>query len=196
MNPLNVVAGKGSTRYGGYIQRAPLGTPLPTSATTAPDPAFIPQGYVSEDGLTRAISKAYEIIRDWNGDEVRRLKTETSVTVTFSLIESSEAEVSKSVFGDDNVTVVPADDTHGTQVSIAYNGDDAPPATWIFLLEENGAQRCIGAAHAQMVTEDFEQEFTAGSAISYPIDLTFFKDEDGNFFYEYFDDGRVVPVTP
>ena len=41
-----------SANKSGYIWAAPLGTAVPTDATTELDAAFVGLGYLSEDGLT------------------------------------------------------------------------------------------------------------------------------------------------
>lgn len=180
-NPQNVAQGTGQ-KTGGYIFRAPLGTALPSDASTALNPAFKNQGYASNDGLTRAISKAYEIVRDWNGDEISRWKTETSVTADFTLVESANAEVAKSIFGEDNVSITTVGGV--TRLTITYKGDDVPASAWAFLLQDGDKKRRIGVANGQIVTEDFTQEFRAGQPISYPVTLTMFKDSGGAFFRE------------
>lgn len=182
-----VVAGTG--KPGGYAFRAPLGTALPADETTALPAGFINQGYASNDGLSRAISKAYEIIRDWNGDEVKRLKTEVSVTITFTLIEAANGEVVKTVFGEDAVTITPATSSAGTKIAVAYKGEDGPTSAWAFELKDGKHVRRIVAPVAQNVTEDFTQEMTSGGVISYPVTLVLYKDAAGNFFYDYSDDG-------
>lgn len=186
-NSANVVAGTG--KPGGYAFRAPLGTALPTDETTVLPDAFKNQGYASSDGLSRAISKAYEIIRDWNGDEVKRNKTETSVTITFTLIEAANGEVVKTVFGEDAVTITPATASAGTKIAVAYKGEEVPSSTWVFDMKDGKHVRRIVAAVGQNVTEDFTQEMTSGGVISYPVTLVLYPDDAGNFFYEYSDDG-------
>ena len=45
-----------SANKSGYIWVAPLGTTIPTDATTELDAAFVGLGYLSEDGLTEPAS--------------------------------------------------------------------------------------------------------------------------------------------
>ena len=47
----------------GALYWAPLGTPLPTDATTALDNAFINLGYVTEDGLTSSTAEEGDDIK-------------------------------------------------------------------------------------------------------------------------------------
>ncbi len=182
-----VVAGTGKPN--GYIYRAPLGSTLPTSESTTLAGPYVSQGYASSDGLTRSIAKAYEITRDWNGDEVKRSKTETSVTLTFTLIEASNGEVAKSVFGESAVTITPATSSAGGKIAVAFGGEDAPPSVWVFELKDGNAIRRVVCPIAQNVTEDFEQEFVNSGVISYPVTLSLTKDSNGKFFYDYADDG-------
>ncbi len=82
----NVIAGK--PKVGGAVFRAPLGTALPTDATTPLPEAFVELGYVSSDGWTRLINKSYEAIAAWGGDEVSKSRAEHSVGFSLSLIEN------------------------------------------------------------------------------------------------------------
>jgi len=187
----NVVAGR--PKPNGAIFRAPLGTALPTSESGTLDAGFIEQGYASEDGLSRAISKAYETIRAWGGDEVKRSRTEIGVELTFTLIEAANGEVAKTIWGEDAVTVTPATVSEGTKIAVAYAGDELPESEWVFDLKDGDHLRRIVVPRGQVATEDFTQTFADADVIAYPVTLVCFRDDDGNFFYDYSTDGVPNP---
>lgn len=88
---------------GAAVFAAPLGTPLPTSATASLNVAFVDLGWVSEDGVTNSITRDVTRHKAWGGDTVKTTQDNYTETVRFALLESS-ANVLKVVYGDDNVT--------------------------------------------------------------------------------------------
>ena len=186
-NSRNVAVGK--PKVGGAIFRAPLAVALPTDEKTVLDAGFKEQGYAASEGLNRSIAKAYELFRAWGGDEVKRSRTEHSVTLTFTLIESANAEVAKTIWGEDSITVTPATASDGTKIALAYKGTELPKSEWVFDMKDGDHVRRIVLPEAQIVTESFEQSFGDTELISYPVELTLTADADGVFFYEYTDNG-------
>lgn len=77
---------------------------LPTDATTALT-AFVEGGYISEDGVTKTVDASDDNIIAWGGDTVRTVRTEHNLSYTFQFIESSNVNVLKLIYGDENVTV-------------------------------------------------------------------------------------------
>jgi len=179
----------GAPAIGGAIFRAPLGSTLPTAVASALDAAFIAQGHVSTDGFTRAIEKSYAAINAWGGDEVAKNRTEHSVKVNFALIQSLDKDVLTTVFGSDAVTVTPATVSSGELIAVAYAGEEMPESAWVVNMAYKGRKRRIVFPKAQMTTESFEQTFSDEDVVPIPVELTIYADENGNFFYEYTDDG-------
>ena len=173
----NVALGK--PRTGGAIFRAPLGTALPTDASTELDAAYISQGYVSEEGVAREISKSYASMKAWGGDEVANSKTEETVRLNFALIESSNINALKSAYGDNAVTQT------GDVTKIDYKGEDADDSVWVVDMEYKGQLRRVVVGNAANVTEDFTQTFADEELIELPFSLAARRDGNGSFFLDF-----------
>lgn len=89
---------------GAAVFAAPLGTPVPTSAAAELDDAFVDLGWVSEDGVTNAITRDTTKHYAWGGEVVKTTQDKYTETVKLTLLESSAA-VLKVVYGTDSVTV-------------------------------------------------------------------------------------------
>lgn len=101
-NVQNVSAAK--PNVGGAISVAPLGTAVPTDATTALAAAYKKLGYVSDDGLTNNNTPETDTIKAWGGDIVLTPQTEKSDEFSFTLIEVENLDVLKTIYGESNVT--------------------------------------------------------------------------------------------
>lgn len=97
-----VAAGK--PKVGGSIYCAPVGTALPTDASTALAEAYKCLGYVSEEGLKNNLDRSRQEIKAWGGDTVMLLDNSVDDTFKYMLIECLNVEVLKHVYGSDNVT--------------------------------------------------------------------------------------------
>lgn len=84
-NSKNVTGAK--PKVAGAIYRAPLGTALPTDATTALAAEYKDLGYVSDEGITQSESKDSSNVVAFGGDVV--YITEGEHTDTFKFAEIS-----------------------------------------------------------------------------------------------------------
>lgn len=182
----NVVAGK--PKASGGVLNGPLGTTLPTDATTEPDAAIKALGYISEDGLTESSERTTEKVKAWGGDTVKVLQTEFAATFSFTFIEVLNADVLKAVHGDDNVTTTPATASTGTLQSVKVTGEQLDHDVWIFEVKDGDAKIRIVVPDGQVTTVG-EVTYNDGSVIAYEVTVETFKDENGVYYYKYIDDG-------
>ncbi|MTE24828.1 hypothetical protein [Microbacterium sp. ZXX196] len=73
------------------IYLAPIGSTLPTTIDGAPDAAFIPVGWISEDGIPETATGSVEKIRGHQGAAVvRQYMNETGTQLAFTALESKD----------------------------------------------------------------------------------------------------------
>ena len=177
-NAQNVSTGK--PKVGGAIFRAPLGTTLPTSATAEMNEAFKNLGYMSEDGLVNSNSPSSDSVKAWGGDTVLHYQTDKPDTFVFTMIEATNVEVLKTVYGDDNVT---GDLDSG--IVIKANSEEQEEFAWVIdmILKGGNLKRiCIPAGK---VTEVGDVTYADEDAIGYETTVSCVPDSNGNTHYEY-----------
>lgn len=181
----NVSVGK--PKVGGAIFAAPLGTTLPTNATSDLDAAFKSLGYVSEDGVTNSNSPSSDKVKAWGGDTVLNLQTEKPDDFKFTLIESLNVEVLKFVYGDDNVF---GDLTNGIEVKA--NADDATEHVLVIdMIMRGGVLKRVILPQAK-VTAVEDIKYADSDAVGYGTTVSAMPDGDGYTHYEYIQTKPVV----
>ncbi len=177
-NSKNVTAAK--PKVGGAVFRAPLGTTLPTDATTALNEAFKSLGYISKDGLVNSNSPSNTSESAWGGDTVLNTQGEKVDTFKYTLIEATNVEVLKAVYGDDNVS-----GTLEAGISIQSNAEENVPCSWVveMLLKNNTKKRIVVPNAA--VTEVGDITYADNTAVGYETTISAVPDEKGQSHYEY-----------
>lgn len=177
-NANNVTTGK--PNVSGAVFTAPLGTTLPTDATTALDSAFVNLGYVSEDGLSNSNDMNVSTIKEWGGLIVYNSLDEFTDTFGLTLIESENVEVLKAVYGDANVTTA----QDGT-IHVEVTNADPQERAWVFELAlRNGLSKRIVVADGAITSRD-EISYTASDAVGYGITISAYPDANGKTHDEY-----------
>lgn len=177
-NALAVTVGK--PKIGGAVFRAPIGTTLPTDATTALAAAFEGMGYVSDDGVTNGNDMTIENINAWGGDNVLNVLTEKRDTWKMVLIEAMNTEVLKTAYGDTNVS-----GTLATGIAVTVNNKPQGAHSYVIdMIYNNNAVKRVVLPYAT-VTELAEIVYADGEAVGYDVTLSCTPDAAGNTHYEY-----------
>lgn len=170
----------GAPKIGGYAFRAPVGSTLPTDAAAALDAAFQSLGFISEDGVTNSNSPESDDVKDWGGTTVLSVQSSKDDTWKFTLIESKNTEVLKTVYGDDNVS---GDLASG--LTITANSNELDYAAYVFeMVMRSGTKKRVVLPKAK-ITEIGDITYNKSDEIGYEITLTCAPDDAGNTHYEY-----------
>ena len=174
----NVSAGK--PKVGGAIYTAPVGTPLPTSASEALNSAFKGLGYVNEDGLTNSTNLEVEKIKAWGGDTVLVIQKSKEDTFKYVLIEVKNKTVLGYVYGEDNVT-----GTLETGIVVKVNNSDVPERSIVIdmILRDNCLKRIV--IPSCKISEVGDIVYYDGDAVGYETTVDCTPDSEGNTHYEY-----------
>lgn len=179
-NSANVYAAM--PRATGTLLRGPKGTELPTSAksdiTSITD--LKDQGYIGEDGFTQSENRDTEKKKAFGGTVVKVLQTDYSLTIKFVFIESINAEVLKSIYGESNVLV-----RVDGEIVVKKNKMQSPHAAWVIDTFDGNALNRSTIADGQ-ITEIGDIKKVHSDIIGYEVTMECFEDENGDNLVEYF----------
>lgn len=171
----------GKPKVAGAVYRAPLGTALPTDATTALAAAFLDMGYISEDGVTNSNSPDTEKIRAWGGQVVLIVSTEKPDTFKLTFLESLNENVLKTVYGDANVTV----DVQAGTINVVSNAEALEEHVYVIDMALRGGALKRVVIPSGALSELGDIVYKDDEAIGYEVTLDCMPDGSGNNHYEH-----------
>lgn len=167
-------------KVGGAVYSAPLGEVLPVDAAGELGEVFKSLGYISEDGLANENSPESETIKAWGGDTVASVQTGKDDLFTYTLIEATNVDVLKEVYGKDNVT-----GTLDTGITIKANSSELEEHCLVVdMILKGGILKRIVIPNGK-VSEIGEISYADEDAIGYETTVQAMPDTDGNTHYEY-----------
>lgn len=174
----NVSVGK--PKIGGAIFRAPLGTELPKDAITELPDAFKGLGYVSTDGLVNSNTSESGEVAAWGGDTVANPQGAKKDTFKFTLIESLNAEVLRTVHGDENVS---GDLDAGIEIKV--NGTEKEACSWVVdMILKGGVLKRIVVPNATVISVG-DVTYKDDTPIGYEVTISASANSEGDTHYEY-----------
>lgn len=153
-----------SANKSGYIWVAPLGTTLPTDATTELDTTFVGLGYLSEDGLTEPASLTVgDDIVAAGGDTVAQADPTFSKTWTGTCIEALNEDLLKVAYGAANVTVTGATTSKDGVITVREQAGDLEHHVIVIdeMLKGGRKRRNVMADATFLITGDISHVHTA-----------------------------------
>ncbi len=177
-NASNVTAAK--PKVEGAIYLAPLGTALPTDATTALDAAFQNLGFVSDSGMENENNASSESVKEWGGVVVNTLMKEKEDKFKFTLIEALNLDVLKLIYGAKNV-----EGTLESGITIKATNDEYKEHSIVvdMILKDGIVKRIV--LPLTKVSEVGPVKYGAGENIGYETTLSALPDAKGVTHYEY-----------
>ena len=179
----NVVAAK--PRVGGGVYRAPLGTALPTDASTVLGVGYEALGYVSDAGVTPTRDTSIDKKKAWGGDIVAALLTDESRSFEFTLIEVYAEAVQKFVHGTANVTATAPAPSTGSTLAVLDKGGKPDQQIMVFEIRHGLKLRRIVVPVADPAITG-EGPLVDGDLSAYTVTVEALKDTSGVRVYEYF----------
>lgn len=176
----NVNAGKPNASGACYVAATTATLPTSTSAALT---SFTSLGYISEAGLVNMNPRTFQEIKAWGGDVVLTSKTEQKDEFKFTLIESTNIEVLKLIYGDAKVTETGS--TTPKEIKVEVTSDETPAKEFVFdmVLSNGKAKRiCIPSAK---VTSVADINYKDTDAIGYEVTISCAPDASGRTHYEY-----------
>ncbi len=159
----------GTGRATGMFYHAPAGTPLPTSPTAALPAAWTHVGDVSDAGITLALDKSTENIKNWANVIKRVIMTDHSETIQTPIMDTTEESL-KVVVGADNVT------SASGVVTVSLSSGELPAEeAFLWVMKDGDDMIMIGCTHGQVTAVD-NVNFAPGSAINWVVTISAMED--------------------
>lgn len=165
----------GRPKVGGAIYFAPLGSELPTDASTSLSEAYVNLGYVTEDGVTISTAEETDMIKAWGPENVMVSQTDFGETVTYNLLETIRPAVLQYMRGAENVVI-----GEDGSIKSATTGDQLPRGIIVVdTIQNNGSANPryhrIVYGDCQITDRSGDQTYNNSDPVTFPVTITAFK---------------------
>lgn len=165
-------------RVAGCVYAAPVGTALPTDATTALGSGFVSLGHVSEDGVKRNATPETTVVKAWGGSVVAVLASGKTETFQEKFIDIDNISVLGLAFGN-------ASGSLDSGIVIKSEIDISTPHAFVIdsIMRDNVLHRIVIPSAA--VSNVGEISYKDNEVVGFDLTLTAMQDSAGVTAYEY-----------
>ena len=172
----------------GMFYHAPAGTSLPTYPGASLGGSWVKVGDVTADGITLALDKSTESLKNWANVVKRVIMTDHNETIQAPIMDTT-AEVLKTILGSSNVSTTAANSSHGALVNVSLSAGSLPSEeAFLFLMKDDDDMIAIGCQYGQVTAVD-NVTFAPSGAIVWTPTITAC---GSNGFVMITDDGQVT----
>ena len=176
-----------SSKIGGMIYCAPVGTALPTDVESTIDAAFTRIAYITSDGLQNTQDRNVSRFRRWTGAMANTTSSHAEDTWKFNAIEVEDPAINRAMYGRNNVE----ESQYAFQVSISEG--DSEMLSWIFDIELwHGLRKRVVMPKAKIIARE-DVVHNGESLISLGVTLLALADENKKYHYEYYTSSATTP---
>lgn len=162
------------------ISIAPVGTALPTNATTALNAAFKALGHISEDGVTFSISRDSQDIKNMDGTTVYTPQTSVAGTIQFGLLEGLSVDAKGAMYGVDNVS-----GTLPSGITATFSGAEPDEVAIVFeSILRGGVLHRVVVPRAKL-TDTGDVVYKGDEGLIYDLTYTAMANDENELWNEY-----------
>ena len=161
----------------GMFYRAPLGTTLPTDASSPLNALFVDHGWCGEDGITLVVNRDTTQHHAFGSDLVKTTQDKYQESLKLTLLES-DPDVLETVFGADSV-VLGVDGGGSRTIAIAHSSTMLPRSAFVVDFIDGTKLRRIVIQEGAVVDLD-DIKYVHSDLLSYAISIDAYKPASGN----------------
>lgn len=161
----------------GVFYRAPLGTTLPTDASSPLNSLFVDHGWLSDDGITLTVNRDTTKHHAFGTDLVKTTQGSYDESLKLCLLES-DPDVFETVFGTDSVTLGTDGGGNRTMV-IAHSSKQPPRSAFVIEMVDGAKLRRIVVQEGAVVDLD-DVSYQDNELTKYAITIDCYKPASGN----------------
>lgn len=161
---------------GGVFYRAPLGTTVPTDATSPLDALFVDHGWLGEEGITLTVDRDIQKHYAFGSDLVKTTQGTYSESLQLSLLES-DPDVLETVFGP-NVTLG-VDGGGNRTIAIEHSSQMRPRSAFVVHTVDGSKTRRLVVPEG-MVVDLADVSYVNSDLLKYTITVDCYKPSDGS----------------